>query len=241
MLYKEDSIEDIIQALKINDVINKPFMLSNNDYEILKDINEKHKGINIIERSIYLYELLELSNPKILSVLRRNCYREDYTKYELMLFKDSIKKYNSKRFFTKVINFIRLKDEDDYSFYKNILDLINNPILVKKDDYNKVNELIQSGLGTTFLNSFAGQEIKDIDEIKAFCQNIYNFKIQNICIEYYNKISSITSSFTRVRTRRINEIQKAWNEARMKLKIENPNVLDIEKIKELDNIINKLK
>lgn len=241
MLYKEDNIEDIIQALKINNVINKPFMLSSNDYEILKTINEKHKGINIIARSIYLYELLELSNPKIVSALRRNCYGEDYTKYELLLFKDSIKKHNSKRFFTKIINFIRLKDEDDYNFYKNIMDLINNPILVKKDDYNKVNELIQSGLGTTFLNSFAGQEIKDIDEIKAFCQNIYNFKIQNICIEYYERISSITSSFTRVRTRRINEIQKSWSETLRKLKVENLNVLDIEKIKELDGIKNKLK
>ena len=158
-----------------------------------------------------------------------------------MLFKDTIKKYNSKRFFTKVINFIRLKDEDDYNFYKNICDLIDNPILVKKDNYEKVNNLIQSKLGTIFLNSFAGKEIEDIDEVKAFCKNIYNFKIQNISIEYYQKIGSIESSFTRVRTKRINRIKQEWDIELRKLKRENPDVLNIIKIKELDDIINQLK
>lgn len=240
MLHREDNIEDIIKSLELNDILNKPYLLSNNDYEILKEINEQNKGINIIARSMYLYDILELSDDKLLKKMRAYCSSKDYSIEELMLYKDCIKSHNSRTFFTLVLKFTRLKTVEDYEFYSFIAKHINRPIFVKSKDYNAVIGLIHSYIGTIFLNSFTGKEIENIDEIKAFCENIYNFKIQNISIEYYQKIGSIESSFTRVKTKRINRLKQEWDAELRKLKRENPNVLDIIKIKELDDIITNL-
>ena len=240
MLHKQDTLNDIIKSLEINDILNKPYLLSNNDYEILKEINKQHKGINIIARSIYLYDILELSDDKLVKKMRAYCSSKDYSIKELMLYKDCIKFHNSRTFFTFVLKFTRLKTIEDYEFYSFIAKRINRPIFVKSKDYNAVIDLIHSYIGTILLNSFTGKEIENIDEIKAFCENIYEFKIQNISIEYYTKIKDIDSAFKRVKTKRINRLKREWNIELRKLKKENPNVLNITKIKELDDIINNL-
>lgn len=239
MLNKKMNARKMVLILKENNAVKMPFLLSLNDYMILKEASRINPQIQIFKDCVDFFDKIGLYNKKHLDIFKKAVLSKEYNQKELLFLRNCLRE-NNKTFFTKVINFTRLKTEADFNFYNNLLNYTKKPVLVKSEDYIAVINLILRPEGRIFLNSFGDKAIEDIDTISKFCKDLYEKKIDMIYLNFTDKIKRTKKMSKFSKTSQINSLKKLWKRELDALLTENNKVLEIDKIFKLNNEIGEL-
>lgn len=239
MLNRRMNIRRMVSLLQENNVVNKPFLLSLNDYNILKEVYPENMRIGIIKECIESFDKIGIYEKAHYEFFRKAIFSKKYNKEEIYFLRNCLRK-NNKRFFILTMNFCRFENEDDFKFYNFILERGRKPVFADRKDYVKILKLVSSSEGMLFLNSYQGQKIENIDEISKICKNLYKNKIEKVYQNFKDRLGKTNSLNSRVRTRQINSIKKLWKREINMLLSENSKVLEIPKIKEIDILVGGL-
>lgn len=239
MLNRRMNIRKMVSLLQENNVVNKPFLLSLNDYHILKEVYPENMRIGIIKECIESFDKIGIYEKAHYEFFRKAIFSKKYNKEEIYFLRNCLRK-NNKRFFILTMDFCRFENEDDFKFYNFILERERKPVFADRKDYAKILKLVASKEGILFLNSFQGQKIENINVISKVCKNLYENKIEKVYQNFKDRLGKTNSLNSRVRTRQINSIKKLWNREMNILLSENPKVLEIPKIREIDILVGGL-
>lgn len=239
MLNRRMNIRRMVSLLQENNVVNKPFLLSLNDYNILKEVYPENMQIGIINECIESFDKIGIYEKAHYEFFRKAIFSKKYNKEEIYFLRNCLRK-NNKRFFILTMNFCRFENKDDFKFYNFILERGRKPVFADRKDYTKILKLVYSAEGTLFLNSYQGQKIENINVISKICKNFYENKIEKVYQNFKYKLGNTNSLNSRVRTRQINSIKKLWKREINMLLSENPKVLEIPKIREINIMVGSL-